>query len=912
MQTCTVCYNRLWNLFILAGLLILPEAINAQVMKANCPGSNIGITVSDCIYTNDPAGPNYIDPLPGALIYYYTNEQDGSASRASIANGTHVYNPNPQTINYSCNPEQNYLYLTTIAMDSLYPNLSFYGARGHYTVNINDQAMIIDSTTIRQFVKGNIKRALKIPYTGSQVNIEVWGNIHTTDTDSLHWDPLPGLVVYGISNGQDGSDGFARVFEGTHPWKQQPDQFSFTSNSNTFELSVFPLHDTCTDQAHPYDGQYHIKVNNVEYIIGPERIIHLLCDTCAPHYIVEQPGPAPVLFMPFTGNADDLSGNNNHGMITGASFINDRFDRCNSAMLFDGVNDKIDVDPAPSLDLSEWTISCWVKPTGTPNGYNVIMGKNENNNNKYNYTLQIDPLFRISGGFEKCTSEYDHLIFSNAIPLNQWSFLVYTRSNTGELKLYVNGTLSASAISSDQPCEDTQTPFMIGATAGFNWAESSYFKGGIDDVRIFDIALSNQQIINFFNEEPLLPDTIQISCPGDTVIYTGTDNCYGILSVLPFEDEITQFDPGFSVIGATGASNLSSIVNFPMFAGINKVIATYNYNCSLVTCEFDVLVMDTMKPIGHFNNLTKTLQGGSANVTTSEITDWTYDNCQVNGISISKSVFDCQDIGYNPVTVTIEDAHGNVSQYGIVIEIEGSVPEAEIIVTPGQTIPNGVQNTIYLGYAAQSLDLTSGSAGINIWSPAGSVSCDTCESTTVSPVISSTYTLLAINESGCTDSASVDICVLDPRQYVNGIPGNKYLICHNVSHNPHTIAVPHPAVMPHLLQGDYLGYCGISCDNDKSAIYDDHFTNSEQSYQMQIQPNPFQESAIVVVDKAPEGEIFKLNIYHACGKLLKSWQLSSEEMFKLTIGSDLPAGSYIFSIESASLKTRRKMIKTGL
>ncbi len=910
-QTAPSSFHCFCMLLLMTSLLISSGKVESQVIKTNYTGSNVGITVADCIYTNDPAGMNYIDPLPGALIYYSSNEQDGSASRAFIANGTHVYNPNPQTITFQSSPNQNYLYLTAIAVDSLYPYLSYYGPQGHYSVNINSQTFTIDSTQIRLFVKGNIKRALKIPYTGSQVNIEVWGNIHTTDIDSLHWDPLPGLVVYGISNGQDGSDGFAKVFEGTHPWKQQADQFSFTSNSNTYELVVFPLHDTCTDQNHPYEGQYHIKVNNIEYIVGPERIIHLLCDTCSPQYVVEQPGPAPVLYMPFTGNADDLSGNNNHGNISGAEFTNDRFDRCNSALFFDGLNDKIDVNPSPSLNLSQWTISCWVKPTATPNGYNVILGKNENYNNKYNYTLQIDPLFKVSGGFEKCTSEYDHLIFSNAIPLNEWSFIAYTRSNSGEMKLYVNGTLAASGNSTDQPCLDSQTPFMIGATAGFNWAECCYFKGGIDDIRIYDSPLNNQQIINIFNEIPEPQDTTQITCPGDTTIYTGSDNCYGTMPGFAFEEIISQFEPYYNLTGATEASYLSSIENIPLSLGITTIQASFYYNCAMATCEFKVTVMDTIKPSGQFINLTKTLQSGIASVMPSEVTDWVYDNCQVSNVSLSKSVFNCGDIGSNQVTVTVEDSQGNIVPYEINIEIQGLVPEAEIVVSPVQTIPNGFQNTIYLGYGTQSLTLISGNTGSNTWGPAGTIPCVGCDMITINPSQSTTYTLTIFNEYGCIDSTSVDICVIDPRQYINGAPGNKFLLCHNIINNPHTIAVPYPAVMPHLLQGDYLGYCGISCDEVKSSPLFPDETKSGFTPKLQISPNPFSTSAVIYINQLPANEEVTIKVFNTCGRQVTCMNLPVEDINNMNIGSDFPAGCYLVSLEGNTISFRMKIIKTG-
>jgi hypothetical protein len=50
-----------------------------------------------------------------------------------------------------------------------------------------------------------------------------------------------------------------------------------------------------------------------------------------------------VAWYPFTGNADDHSGNGFHGTVMGASLTEDRFGNAESAYDFDGLNDYIDL-----------------------------------------------------------------------------------------------------------------------------------------------------------------------------------------------------------------------------------------------------------------------------------------------------------------------------------------------------------------------------------------------------------------------------------------------------------------------------------------------------------------------------------------------------------------------------------------
>ena len=59
-----------------------------------------------------------------------------------------------------------------------------------------------------------------------------------------------------------------------------------------------------------------------------------------PDYV---PTEGLVGWYPFDGNADDESGNENHGVVNGAMLTEDRFGQENVAYSFDGINDYIEV-----------------------------------------------------------------------------------------------------------------------------------------------------------------------------------------------------------------------------------------------------------------------------------------------------------------------------------------------------------------------------------------------------------------------------------------------------------------------------------------------------------------------------------------------------------------------------------------
>jgi uncharacterized protein (TIGR02145 family) len=80
------------------------------------------------------------------------------------------------------------------------------------------------------------------------------------------------------------------------------------------------------------------------------------------------PSDGLVAWYPFNGNANDESGNGNHGVVNGATLTTDRFGNPNSAYHFDGVDDFIDLLlPENSVGVpNSFTISFWFKISQLP------------------------------------------------------------------------------------------------------------------------------------------------------------------------------------------------------------------------------------------------------------------------------------------------------------------------------------------------------------------------------------------------------------------------------------------------------------------------------------------------------------------------------------------------------------------
>ncbi len=80
------------------------------------------------------------------------------------------------------------------------------------------------------------------------------------------------------------------------------------------------------------------------------------------------------------------------------------------------------------------------------------------------------------------------------------------------------------------------------------------------------------------------------------------------------------------------------------------------------SCTATVTVEDNINPTANCRDITIQLNSsGTAVIAASDINDGSSDNCAVAAVSIDKTVFRCEDVGTNTVTLTVTDASGNSS-----------------------------------------------------------------------------------------------------------------------------------------------------------------------------------------------------------------------------------------------------------
>lgn len=210
----------------------------------------------------------------------------------------------------------------------------------------------------------------------------------------------------------------------------------------------------------------------------------------------------PVAFYPFNGNANDESGNGHDGTVYGSTLANDRFGNSNSSYEFDGINNWIEVPHSDDIDFNnnegdEYSAICWIKTTDSVSEYGRIITKHESDGNwDPGYLLSIT-YGQLHMHFETISATQHLMITGSNVDDGQWHQLGFTlNASLNELKLYLDGTLEASANISDGSSSNT-FPLSIGSRNG---TPGSWFEGYIDDVRIYNVALEPEEIDALYHE----------------------------------------------------------------------------------------------------------------------------------------------------------------------------------------------------------------------------------------------------------------------------------------------------------------------------------------------------------------------------------------------------------------------------
>lgn len=160
------------------------------------------------------------------------------------------------------------------------------------------------------------------------------------------------------------------------------------------------------------------------------------------------------------------------------------------ALSFNGSNSLVTVNDSASLDLTNaMTLSAWVHPTSWASGWKTVLQQERSGGLAYalnanSHTNQFNTTVPI-GSYDRQLNAGSHL------PSNTWTHLAATYDGSRQ-RLYVNGAQCSRSRSGS--LETSTNPLHIGGSPV--WA-GQFFQGRVDEVRIYNRALSQMELAAF-------------------------------------------------------------------------------------------------------------------------------------------------------------------------------------------------------------------------------------------------------------------------------------------------------------------------------------------------------------------------------------------------------------------------------
>jgi alpha-L-fucosidase len=191
--------------------------------------------------------------------------------------------------------------------------------------------------------------------------------------------------------------------------------------------------------------------------------------------------------------ASDSSGNNNTGTVSGATWTTSGHNT--GALSFDGVNDYVAVNSSSSLNLTKFTVAMWVNLTSLPaaNSYYALAVKGADLSENYELLVGYPSAGSIHFPIKWTDGTRSGDSSSTQLTAGAWKHVVVTYDGTNA-KVYINAVLDTTKTYGKTP--QTNTGQLI---IGNETSMTRYFKGKMDEVRIYNRALSQTEVTSLYN-----------------------------------------------------------------------------------------------------------------------------------------------------------------------------------------------------------------------------------------------------------------------------------------------------------------------------------------------------------------------------------------------------------------------------
>jgi len=291
------------------------------------------------------------------------------------------------------------------------------------------------------------------------------------------------------------------------------------------------------------------------------------------------PANGLVGWWPFNGNANDESGNGNHGTVNGATLTTDRFGSTNNAYDF---NNSSIVCANMNIPNNIFSLSVWIyKNVSFDDIEFICLGSPSSTRwgaiSNSSYT-------NLNYG-RGCSGSGGNTI-NTIVNLNNWVHMVYVSQGVGQnTDIFINGNLAGSSVNNNAGgCSTTNLYFGVDI-----FSIPEYIDGNLDDIGIWNRALTQCEIQDLYmsqiNSTFVSAGADQTICNGEQVTLSASNSQNyswnnGVTDTVSFSPTTTQdYIVTADTAGCLSSDTVTVYVNQPSSSTLNQTaLDSYTLN----------------------------------------------------------------------------------------------------------------------------------------------------------------------------------------------------------------------------------------------------------------------------------------------------------------------------------------------
>ena len=297
-----------------------------------------------------------------------------------------------------------------------------------------------------------------------------------------------------------------------------------------------------------------------------------------PAVTAQVPTNGLIAHYPLDGDTKDKSGAANDGTGTAVTPTADRYGVANGAYLFNGVNSVITVPHSAAQNAMPLTVACWFKIAGTWQGEGALVGK-YSAASWSGWQLGINPSTHLVPWYlvsqtNTVIGDYGGPPFLGGGNLdNAWHHAIFTVDAAMGGRLYLDGALVSQ--------RDWVGPAGAAATASVLRVGQyvGSFNGAIDEVRIYNRALSATEVVQFYLAQSPAATPVMTAQPRTVWINSGDPAKFSVMATGATSYQWYRYLDGTgqtAIAGATAAELILPAAQFNATSGGYYVVLAQN------------------------------------------------------------------------------------------------------------------------------------------------------------------------------------------------------------------------------------------------------------------------------------------------------------------------------------------------